>query len=324
MPGPNGNLDLSDITDDIIEDAAKDAARAAGEEVPEDPFNPDPQGEKKAAVDPTKVAAGEEEDKKVEKTETAEEKEAREKAEAEAEVYIPEEPKKKTEEPKKTETPATGSKANPEVENDELSEFKKKLEADGYDAESVENTLKAVELGGKLALKRIEDARAAEETKKQADDDAAKEVFSQRRHQEYVSIGNLQKDGRIPKVPVAIQKKLADGETLTKAEMDNPGVKLQNEVWGHMVKMNREAAERGEQPYLLNFRTALTDFELTKQSADETAAKKKDTDTRKQKSALFAGGSGGSGDDKKGKPVKPYVRGQSLDDVVADIMSDFS
>lgn len=323
MTVPGRTLSIEEIGDDVIMDAATEAAKAAGEDIPKTHQLDDP-------IDPAKVAADldapddEDDDKK---EETADEKAAREKAEAEAEVYIPEDPKPKGE-PKDPETPdpakPAGVKGNPEAEADEVAAFVAQMKADGFEEDSIKAFQKAVELGGTLALKRFEKQRTEEAKRINDEADEAKQSFATQLHGEYVAIGNLQKSGVLPKVPVATQKKLVEGQPLTQAELEHPGVKRQNEVWGHMKTTNAEAIARGERPYLLNFRSALTD--LRQAEADKaTAAKEKTaTDKKKDQSKLFGGGAGGGTGDKGAGAAKPYVRGQSLDDVTQEILNELN
>lgn len=314
---PKQRATMDDITEDMIIDDAKKSAIKAGEEdkIP-----------KRLAVDPAAVAAGDEDEDDIEEEEELDDDGKPKKKEDDEDAYVPEdEDEDDPDEPKKpVETPADPDKdKKPKAADDEEVEaFAQSLRDDGYEESAVKAMLKAVELGGNIALKRVQ--KAAEEQKASADKQSQeeREAFSKRRRKQYVSVGNLQNEGRLPKVPVAIQKKLVDGKQLSEQELEHPGVKRQNEVWNHMVKQNKEAVANGEEPYLLTFRGALADLESTESRAGAVDKGKADLGKKKRQSALLKGGSGKADTANKGGKPK-YVRGQSLDDVVAEINAEF-
>lgn len=304
MAGASG-LEVGEISNEMILKSAREEGRKAGDEgVPT---------EDEIAVDPKQVAAGEEDDKDA-KQETAEEKTAREKAEAEAEVYIPEEPKPK--EVAKVDPAKTEDEADP----DETAAFAKELKTEGYDDDTIKMMLKAVKLGGDIALKRVQAAAAEAKTKEDEITVAQTAERAEYRRKEFVAVGTLQKDGRIPKVPVDVQKKLAEGTSLSEEETKLPGVQRQFAVWNHMAKENRAAIDRGEAPYLTTFRAALDSFEAKEVRDGKVAAAKTESEQRhKVAKKLEVGSSGGDGASKK--PM--YIRGEGLDSVAQRIINEY-
>lgn len=314
MDPKNRNNSMDDITDDLIVDAAKEAAVKAGEEdkLPA-----------RLRVDPEAVANGDELDEEEELDENGKPKKKDPDPDEEP-AYVPDD----EEEPDEGKKPV--SKVDPELkhtdkpkpaDDEDVEAFAQSLRDDGYDEPTVKAMLKAVELGGKVALKRVQAAAEADKTAAAEAEDQRQAAFASRKRKEYVAVGNLQNEGRLPKVPVAIQKKIVEGKGLTAAEKDHAGVKRQNEVWSHMTTQNREAIERGEDPYLLTFRTALADLEATEARAGKVDNDKAAIQKKKAQSSLLKGGSGKAAEGTKSTKPK-YIAGQTLDDVTADIMAE--
>lgn len=304
MAGANG-LEIDEIGNQLILDGAKAAAAKDGDDSGTD---------NGIMVDPKEVAKGGEDKKEEPKLD----KDGKPIPDPEDyEPYIPEEPKV---EPKPKDEPAKTSAPEEKADPDETDAFAAELKADGYDDDTIKMMRKAVKLGGDLALKKMQEQQ--EETKAK-DDQATAEQTAERaeyRRREFVAVGTLQKDGRIPKVPVDIQKKLAEGATLTDEETKQPGVQRQFEVWNHMAKTNQEAIARGEAPYLTGFRAALSDLEATEARAGKVSKLKAENHQRHDVAKKLEVGSAG-GD---GKPKKPaYIRGQGLDEIAQGIIEEY-
>lgn len=310
-------------TDEILQEAVKHhkADKDAGDDVPK-------HLDTEIAVDPAEVAKGDEGDDKDKKDEPKLDKDGKpivDPTEADDfEPFMPDDPK--VDEPKKDEPkkPAVDEpKKDPAAAKDaDVEAFEAKLKADGYEDDAIADMLQAVELGGKVALKKLEAARAAEQAT--ADEETATRAaeFQARRNKEFQSVGALQKENRIPRVPVEIQKKIVEGKTLTEEEGKHAGVVRQNEVWGFMATENKKVQENGEGYFITSFAQALDLLEARELRAGNGDAAKREADIRKQKAAKLAGGgNGGGGADTKKKPG--YVRGQSLDDVTAEIQREY-
>jgi len=236
------------------------------------------------------------------------------------EPYIPEDPKKEDPKPDvkkedtKVEEPAP-------AKDSEVEAFAAKLKADGYEDDAIKDLVEAVELGGKLALKRLEAARAEESKTKDAETAKQQEQFADRRRAEFQVVGKLQKDGRLPKVPVEIQKKLADGVAISDEEAKHPAVVRQNEVWGFMATENKKVAESGDGYFITTFAQALDLYEAKEMRDGKSKETEREAEIRKAKAGKVAGGSSGGG---AGDAKKPgYIRGQSLDQVAADIAAEY-
>lgn len=287
------------------------------------------------AVDPEAVAAGEDDDELEDDPEGEPDEGKKGKAkDDDDEPYIPEirddEPegddKGKGKKPDDKDEPIkpAGTKGNPAVDDEELAAFEAELKAEGWDEDSVKLAIRAAKLGGQVALKKMDSARQAEREASEKQQAETQKAFTERRLKQYQVVGKLQQDGVLPKVPAAIQKKIVDGLELTEKELEHPGVKRQNEVWEHMANTNKAARAAGEEPYLLDFRTALADLEASEARAAKVTAQKGENSKHKQQSKMFKA-SGGGGDDTKGKGGKPkYISGQSLEDVTQEILAELN